>query len=104
MKKYRLLQIPPIRFGIVLGLINGVVGMLVAPVLLLTLGAAATAAEFNYGPKLLGIPWLFAGAGALFMPFIHAFGGFVFGVLLAMIYNFAARWTGGIEIVLDDKS
>ncbi len=104
MKKYRLLQIPPIRFGVVLGLINGVIGMIVAPVLLLTLGAAATAADLNYAPKLLGIPWLFAGAGALFMPFIHAVGGFVLGVLLAMVYNFAARWTGGIEIVLDDKS
>ena len=56
MKKYRLLQIPPIRFGIVLGLINGVVGMLVAPVLLLTLGAAATAAEFNYGPRQRASP------------------------------------------------
>ena len=104
MKKVRILQIPPIRFGIVLGLINGVVGMLVTPVLLATLGLAATSADLNYAPKLLGIPWLFAGAGALFMPFIHAVGGFVLGVLLAMVYNFAARWTGGIEIVLDDKS
>ena len=103
MKKFRILQIPPIRFGLVLGLINGFVGMIVAPVLLLTLGAAATAADLAIAPKLLGIPWLFAGAGALFMPFIHAVGGFVFGVLLAMVYNFAARWTGGIEFVVEDK-
>jgi hypothetical protein len=103
MKKLRIMQVPPVRFGLVLGLINGFVGMIVAPVLLLTLGAAATAADLNYAPKLLGIPWLFAGAGALFMPFIHAVGGFVFGVLLAMVYNFAARWTGGIEFIVDDK-
>ena len=104
MKKLRITQVPPVRFGLVLGLINGFVGMIVAPVLLLTLGAAATAADLNYAPKLLGIPWLFAGAGALFMPFIHAVGGFVFGVLLAVVYNFAARWTGGIEFIIDDKS
>ena len=104
MKKLRIMQVPPVRFGLVLGLINGFVGMIVAPVLLLALGAAATAADLNYAPKLLGIPWLFAGAGALFMPFIHAVGGFVFGVLLAMVYNFAARWTGGIEFIVDDKS
>ncbi len=104
MKKLRIMQVPPVRFGLVLGLINGFVGMIVAPVLLLTLGAAATAADLNYAPKLLGIPWLFAGAGALFMPFIHAVGGFVFGVLLAMVYNFAARWTGGIEFIVDDKA
>ncbi|HQY05172.1 MAG TPA: hypothetical protein PLQ52_03830 [Lacunisphaera sp.] len=102
MKKVRILQVPPIRFGLVLGLINGVIGMIVAPILLFTLGAAATAADLAIAPKLLGIPWLFAGAGALFMPLIHAVGGFVFGVLLAMVYNFAARWTGGIEIVIND--
>ena len=102
MKKVRILQIPPIRFGIVLGLINGVVGMLVTPVLLATLGLAATSADLNNAMRLLGIPWLFAGATALFMPVIHAVGGFVVGVVLAMIYNFAARWTGGIEIVLHE--
>ncbi len=104
MKKFRLLQVPPIRFGIVLGLINGVIGLFVTPVLLATMGLAATSADLNNTMRLLGIPWLFAGATALFMPFIHAVGGFIFGVLLAMVYNFASRWTGGIEIVLDDKS
>jgi len=102
-KKFRILQIPPVRFGLVLGLINGFIGMIVAPVMLVSLGAAATAADLNYAPKLLGIPWLFAGAASLFMPFIHALGGFAVGVVLAMLYNFSARWTGGIEIVLDEK-
>jgi len=103
-RKFRIMHVPPLRFGLVLGLINGFIGLIVAPVMLVTLGAAATAADLNYAPKLLGIPWLFAGAASLFMPFIHALGGFVVGVVLAMIYNFAARWTGGIEIVLDDPS
>lgn len=103
-KKFRILQVPPIRFGLVLGLINGVIGMIVAPIMLVTLGAAATAADLNVAPKLLGIPWLFAGAASLFMPFIHALGGFAVGVVLATIYNFASRWTGGIEIVLDDPT
>lgn len=102
-KKHRILHIPPLRFGIVLGLINGFIGLIVAPVLLLTLGAAATAADLNYAPRLLGIPWLFAGAASLFMPVIHAVGGFLFGVLLAMVYNLAARWTGGIEFHSDDQ-
>jgi thiamine transporter ThiT len=103
MKKHRLTQVPPLRFGIVIGLINGFIGLLVTPVLLLTLGAAATAADLNYAPKLLGIPWLFAGAASLFMPVVHAVGGFLFGVLLAMVYNFAARWTGGIVFYTDDS-
>ncbi len=99
MKKHRLLQIPPIRFGIVLGLINGLIGLLVAPIILLAGGVIAA----TEAPKLLGIPWLFVGAGALFMPLIHAVGGFLVGLLLAMAYNFAARWTGGIELVMEEK-
>jgi hypothetical protein len=101
LKKVRILQVPPVRFGLVLGLINGFIGMITAPILLLSLGAAATW-DTTLLPKFLGIPWLFAGGAALFMPFIHLVGGFVVGVLLAMIYNFAARWTGGIEIVTTD--
>lgn len=98
MKKVRILQVPPVRFGLVLGLINGFVGLFVAPVMLFA-GGVIAATEM---PRLLGIPWLFVGGAALFMPLIHAVGGFLFGVLLAMVYNFAARWTGGIEIVLND--
>ena len=100
MKKYRITQVPPIRFGLVLGLINGLIGLLVAPVMLFA-GGVVVATE---APKLLGIPWLFFGAGALFMPLIHAVGGFLAGVLIATVYNFSARWTGGIEIVTDEKS
>ncbi len=99
MKKHRLLQIPPIRFGVIMGLINGLIGLLVAPIILLAGGVIAA----TEAPKLLGIPWLFVGAGALFMPLIHAVGGFLVGILLAMAYNFAARWTGGIELVLEEK-
>jgi len=99
MKKHRLLQIPPIRFGVVLGLINGLIGLLVVPIILLAGGVIAA----TEAPKLLGIPWLFVGAGALFMPLIHAVGGFLVGILLAMAYNFAARWTGGIELILEEK-
>ena len=99
MKKHRLLQIPPIRFGVIMGLINGLIGLLVAPIILLAGGVIAA----SEAPKLLGIPWLFVGAGALFMPLIHAVGGFLVGILLAMAYNFAARWTGGIELILEEK-
>ena len=102
MRKIRLMHVPPIRFGIVLGLINGVIGMITAPILLLSLGAAATW-DTTLLPKFLGIPWLFAGGAALFMPFIHLVGGFLVGVLLAMVYNIASRWTGGIEIVIKDN-
>ena len=103
MKKRRILSIPPIRFGIVLAVINGVAGMILAPLFLITLGIAftaeATGHTMNYFPA---VPWFLAGGLAVFTPIINALGGFIAGVLIAMVYNFAARWTGGIEIVFDE--
>jgi hypothetical protein len=105
MKKYRLMQIPPIRFGVVLGLINGVAGMIIAPLFLITLGIAFTAEATGHAPTYFpAVPWFLAGGLAVFTPIINALGGFLAGVLIAMVYNFAARWTGGVEIVLDEKS
>jgi hypothetical protein len=105
MKKFRLLQVPPIRFGIVLGLINGIAGMIIAPLFLITLGIAFTAERQGFTPNFFpAVPWFLAGGLAVFTPVINAIGGFLAGVLIAMVYNFAARWTGGIEIVLDEKT
>ena len=105
MKKYRLMQIPPIRFGVVLGLINGVAGMIIAPLFLITLSISFIAAESGHTMKYFpAVPWFLAGGLAVFTPIINAIGGFLAGVLIAMVYNFAARWTGGLEMVLEEKS
>ena len=97
MTKYRLKQIAPMRFGIIFGFILGVAGLIMVPFILFAGGVWATKE-----PSLLGIPWLFFGAGAVFMPLIYALAGFVFGVVLATVYNFVSRWTGGIEYYSDD--
>ena len=105
MSKKRLRQISPMRLGIVLALINGFAGMILAPLLLITLGIAFSATENGVVlvPKIFPtVPWFLAGGLAIFTPVINAVGGFIAGVLIASVYYFTARWTGGIEIVLDD--
>jgi hypothetical protein len=105
MKKVRILQIPPIRLGIVLAVINGFAGMILAPLFLITLGIAFTATESGIVlvPKVFpAVPWFLAGGLAFFTPVINAVGGFLAGVLIATVYNFSARWTGGIEFVTND--
>jgi hypothetical protein len=105
MKKHRIMHVPPLRFGIVLAVINGFAGMILAPIFLITLGLAFTATETGVVvvPKVFpAVPWFLAGGLAVFTPFINAVGGFLAGVLIATVYNFSARWTGGIEIVIND--
>jgi hypothetical protein len=105
MKKVRIMQVPPIRLGIVLAVINGFAGMILAPLFLITLGVAFTVTETGavIVPKgFPAVPWFLAGGLAAFTPFINAVGGFLAGVLIATVYNFSARWTGGVEVVLSD--
>jgi hypothetical protein len=107
MKKLRIMQVPPLRFGLVLAVINGFAGMILAPLFLITLGIAFTATESGVVivPKVFpAVPWFLAGGLAFFTPVINAVGGFLAGVLIATVYNFSARWTGGIEIVTDEKT
>ncbi len=95
--RHRLKHVAPLRFGIIFGIVLGVAGLIMVPFMLAAGGFWATKQ-----PSLLGIPWLFFGASAVFMPLIYVLAGFTFGVLLAMVYNFAARWTGGIEYYTEE--
>ncbi|HWA25639.1 MAG TPA: hypothetical protein VG734_08270 [Lacunisphaera sp.] len=107
MTKHRIRHVPPLRFGIVLAVINGFAGMILAPLFLITLGIAFSATENGVVivPKVFpAVPWFLAGGLAFFTPVINAVGGFLAGVLIATVYNFSARWTGGIEIVFDDPA
>ena len=98
MSRHRITHVPPLRFGLVLAFINGFAGMIIAPLFLITLGLAFTATETGAMPKIFpAVPWFLAGGLAVFTPFINAVGGFLAGVLIATVYNFAVRWTGGIE-------
>ncbi len=38
----------------------------------------------------------------IFLPLIYGAMGFVFGSLMAFIYNFAAKYVGGIEIEFEE--
>lgn len=87
--KKRLTYISPLQLGIVQAVVMGVVSLILVPVMLL--GA------------LFGHP----GIGALFIifiPIIYAVFGFIAGVISAIVYNFVAKWTGGIEYIASEAS
>ena len=37
----------------------------------------------------------------IFMPIVYGVMGFIFGILMAAIYNLIARWIGGIEVEVE---
>lgn len=73
-----------------LGLIFGVI---LAAVSLIGLGPTAGDAEV---PALLGL--LMGGGAVIALPLFYGIFGFIGGLLVGTIYNFAARTVGGLEI------
>jgi len=93
--KKQLTYITPLRAGVVLGVLYGIVSLLVVPFVLL-----AAALGSKTGVPALGI---FLGAGlAILLPVLYAAAGFIGGIIGAALYNVIAKWTGGFEFEVRD--
>ena len=93
--KKQLTYITPLRAGIVLGVLYGILSLLVVPCVLL-----AAALGSKTGVPALGI---FLGAGlAILLPVLYAAAGFIGGIIGAALYNLIAKWTGGFEFEVRD--
>ena len=98
--KKRIARIAPLKTGIVLAVLYALLAVFMVPVfLLMGIGAAATAVR--QGGAQLPFAFIF-GAGAFMLPVFYGVIGFVFGVISAAIYNLVAKWTGGIEVTVEN--
>jgi hypothetical protein len=92
--KKQLTNISPLRAGIVLGALYGLLGLIFVPFFLLVA---------VFGSKSGGAPAAFGGAFfAILFPVFYAVGGFIGGIIAAAIYNLVAKWTGGLEFEFRD--
>ena len=89
--KVRMSRIGPLSLGKMTGIIASIFG--------LSLGLLAAVFGDAIGGPILGSHWL---ADLIGLTAIYAIGGFVFGVLYAVLYNLLASLVGGIEIEFDD--
>ena len=92
--KKQLTHISPLKAGIVLGVLYGLLGLIFVPIFLLwaVLGA-----------KTGGAPAAFGGAFfAILFPVFYAIAGFIGGIIAAAVYNLVAKWTGGLEFEVRD--
>ncbi len=101
----KLKRVGVISAGIMMGAGGAMMGLLVGGVFFLIslagVGAAAGGAGGN-GPDPTAA-FIGMGVGAIFIvPILYGIGGFIFGVIYAIIYNFLAGMTGGLEVEFSD--
>ena len=98
--KRKLTNVSPLKLGITLAIIYGIISLvfLVPFFLILSLFGAAS------GAKGGAVPFIFTGVFVIFLPIIYAVLGFIGGVIAAFIYNLVAKWTGGIEFTTEEAA
>ncbi|MGZ4985098.1 MAG: DUF3566 domain-containing protein [Chthoniobacterales bacterium] len=88
-----------------LGILYACMGLIFLPFFALfgALGAFAQHAQQAQGvggPPAVLMAGLMFGFG-IFMPVMYGVMGFIFGILMAAVYNLVARWIGGIEVEVE---
>ncbi|MCB1124908.1 MAG: hypothetical protein KDM81_00320 [Verrucomicrobiae bacterium] len=91
-----LIHIAPLRLGLIVGLTHAFLSLMIfVPMVLIALLIGGGA----------GVPGLL-GSGAILVAFAVIYGllGFIMGLIAAAVYNFAARFIGGIQVEVRDLS
>ncbi len=92
--KKQLTYIAPLKAGIVLAALYGILSLIFVPFFLL-------AAVFG-GKSGGATPAVFGVGFAILMPVLYAVAGFIGGIIAAALYNLIAKWTGGFEFEVRD--
>jgi hypothetical protein len=97
--KKKLTNINPLKLGITLGIIYGVLSLIfIIPVFAIMSVVGAMGAKTG----TQALPVIFTGVFIIFLPIIYAVFGFIGGVISAFIYNVVAKWTGGVEFTTQE--
>jgi len=93
-------RIGVLSLGKVMGSIYAVIGLIVGAIFTVValLGSVIGSIASDSGEPLLGV---LLGIGAIVIfPIFYGLIAFLMGMLIAAVYNFAARFTGGLEVEL----
>ena len=93
----KLKRIGVLSFGIFQGVFAGFVGLIMAIFMKI---ASNVLAPSMINAEELGLVEAFTFGAAVWLVVQMLILGFLVGIVFALIYNFIARWTGGVEIEL----
>jgi len=101
-------RVGALSLGKVLGAVYALLGLIIGAFFALfsvlgsLLGIAAGGPDAQGSDALFGL--LFGVGSIIFLPIFYGIIGFIGGLITAWIYNLVARFAGGLEIELEDRS
>ncbi len=91
-------SIAPIRCGIVLAVLYALLGLIEALFLIPIMSLTPSEGQNALPP---GMRAMFGVGGLILIPLFAAIAGFIGGIISALVYNLVARWTGGLEVRIE---
>jgi hypothetical protein len=98
--RHNVRRIGVLSLGKVMGSIYAMIGLIIGAIFTVValLGSVIGSIATDSGEPLLGI--LFGVGAIIIFPLFYGLIAFLMGMLIAAVYNFAARFTGGLEVEL----
>ena len=98
--RHNVRRIGVLSLGKVMGSIYAMIGLIIGAIFTVValLGSVIGSIATDSGEPLLGI--LFGVGAIIIFPLFYGLIAFLMGMLVAAIYNLAARFTGGLEVEL----
>ncbi len=95
----RLKRVAPIKFGLVMGILYGLISLVMVPFFMLMVVISALVP--NQEASTRGIGLVLGLIFTIFIPVLYAIVGGLMGMLGAWLYNVVASWIGGIEFEVE---
>ncbi len=97
----RLKRIAPLKFGLVMGIMYGLLALVFIPFMFLSLGLSLLGPAHHGSGLAQGLGAVFGLFLCFFFPLFYAVIGGLMGMLMAWVYNVVAGWIGGIEFEVE---
>ena len=88
----KLKRLGVLSVGLMTGVIYGLIGLIAG--IFITLISVVAGGVFDQA----GFGYLLGVGSIIFLPIFYGIAGFIGGLITALIYNLAAKFTGGIEM------
>jgi hypothetical protein len=99
----RLRHVAVVQLALVFAVLYALIGVIVALVWWLVLSPIMMAGVKSGmgGAAGMGVLTGMGFLAIIFFPIVYGIVGFIAGLIYAALYNLAARWTGGVEMTLE---
>lgn len=106
MEEKTIRAIPAVPFATMMGAIQAVIGLIAGIIFAIASSAIMSiiSSSANNGIDLTGFGILFGVGAIILMPIAGFIGGFIQGLIMAVVYNFIAPRIGGIKLRFEEET